>query len=554
MHSSISLPVKFKEKQADNLILLSVIFLGITTITLRDFIPYDETRYISVAWEMWQGNNFFIPHINGNIYADKPPLLFWLINLGWYMTGVNEWWPRSIPFIFSIINLYLTRYIALQLWPEIEELKKIVPVVLIAMPLWLIYSTPMMFEMLQVCFVLIAISGILHFHKKNYYGVLLFGAAAGMGILLKGPVIFIYILPAALTLPLWDRKYTYGYNKLLLQITGGLLLSGIIVSVWIIPVIQSLGLEQVKEIFWHQTADRVIHASSHSRPLWWYLYFLPLILFPWFYDPGFIRGIAVKPGKTSPQILFCMLWILPSFILFSLVDAKQLHYLLPLLPALAMIIAYKLARHGKPGIVHYRLIGIIYISLGLIYLLYKSIYTHTQQVNWIFEIPAWWSLVAIFAGLLLVVMRKTFHKYPVVMPAMVTLIFMFSIYICVLLAPRPFTSIDYLGHVLARLQKNNFPLANIGTHREQFEFAGRLNKPLDKIEPADIESWALNHPEGYLVAKIKASDGLDKNMKIIYKQPYRFKHMLLLISSKDILANKINHDQLPSSGTSYRFN
>lgn len=541
MQSCKYLPAILKVSRYDLLIVLSVVFLGVLTITLRGFIPYDETRYIAVAWEMWRDKSFFIPHINGEIYADKPPLLFWLIHIGWYFTGVNEWWPRSIPFIFSLFNLYLTRYIALQLWPDIRELKQTVPLVLIAMPVWLLYSTPMMFDMLQVCFVLVALTGLLQFHKRNYYGVLLFGIAAGMGFLLKGPVIFIYILPVALTLPFWDRKYTYGYGALLLQIAAGLFLSGIILSGWIVPVIQSLGLDQVREIFWHQTAGRVVHATSHSRPVWWYLEFVPLILFPWFYRTGFMPRFTVKPEHITPQIFFCMVWLIPPFILLSLIDAKQLHYLLPLFPVLSILIAHKMAVVKEIKAKPYRLVGIIYIFLGLVFTLQLALEFHIRQINWILELPAWWSLVAIVAGLVLVVDRTNF-KSPVVVPAIATLITMFSIYTCTLLAPRPFTGVDQLGHILARLQEHNVPLVNVGSHREQFEFAGRLLRPLDKIEANEIGQWALAHPDGYIITKIREPDNPDKKMQVSYIQPYRFRHLLILVSSRDVQASGIDRE------------
>jgi len=41
----------------------------------------DEARYAYVAREMHGGGHWFVPHINGKPYPDKPPLMFWLINL-----------------------------------------------------------------------------------------------------------------------------------------------------------------------------------------------------------------------------------------------------------------------------------------------------------------------------------------------------------------------------------------------------------------------------------------------------------------------------------------
>lgn len=59
-------------------------------------LPVDETRYLSVAWEMWLRHEWLVPHLNGALYTDKPPLLFWLVHLGWAVAGVNDVWPRAV--------------------------------------------------------------------------------------------------------------------------------------------------------------------------------------------------------------------------------------------------------------------------------------------------------------------------------------------------------------------------------------------------------------------------------------------------------------------------
>ena len=64
---------------------------AIASIWLRPLWPVDETRYASVAWEMWLRGDFLVPYINGEPYSHKPPLLFWLIQLGWFLFGVNDW-------------------------------------------------------------------------------------------------------------------------------------------------------------------------------------------------------------------------------------------------------------------------------------------------------------------------------------------------------------------------------------------------------------------------------------------------------------------------------
>ncbi|HSH29228.1 MAG TPA: hypothetical protein VK971_04905, partial [Thiohalobacter sp.] len=63
---------------------------------LRPLLPVDETRYVAVAWEMWLRGDFLVPHLNGQAYHHKPPLLFWLIQAGWTLFGVSDWWPRLV--------------------------------------------------------------------------------------------------------------------------------------------------------------------------------------------------------------------------------------------------------------------------------------------------------------------------------------------------------------------------------------------------------------------------------------------------------------------------
>src|SRR4029453_17373441 len=75
--------------------------LAALPLALRPMLPVDETRYATVAWEMWTRGDFLVPHLNGLPYSDKPPLLFWLCHLGWWLFGVNEWWPRLVPAVFS---------------------------------------------------------------------------------------------------------------------------------------------------------------------------------------------------------------------------------------------------------------------------------------------------------------------------------------------------------------------------------------------------------------------------------------------------------------------
>ena len=67
---------------------------ALTLILLRPATPVDETRYLAVAWEMVTRGEHLVPHLNGAVYGHKPPLLFWLMDAVWAVTGVSGFAAR----------------------------------------------------------------------------------------------------------------------------------------------------------------------------------------------------------------------------------------------------------------------------------------------------------------------------------------------------------------------------------------------------------------------------------------------------------------------------
>jgi len=119
------------EDQTKSTILLvfAWLFLVIAALFSRPLMPIDETRYVSVAWEMWQSGNFLVPHLGGVPYSHKPPLLFYLMHLGWFLFGVNEWSARLTGPFFGLLNLFLTAHLARRLWPSDRRISRIAPFV-----------------------------------------------------------------------------------------------------------------------------------------------------------------------------------------------------------------------------------------------------------------------------------------------------------------------------------------------------------------------------------------------------------------------------------------
>ncbi|HBC07693.1 MAG TPA: hypothetical protein DC046_08945, partial [Rhodospirillaceae bacterium] len=126
--------------------------LIVVTLTVRPLLPVDETRYLAVAWEMWQRGDFLVPYLNGEPYSHKPPLLFWGMHLGWALFGVNDWWPRLVAPLFGLAALLGTWWLGRLLWPDRAEAGAVAAALALGALFWTLFTTMTMFDMLHVAF------------------------------------------------------------------------------------------------------------------------------------------------------------------------------------------------------------------------------------------------------------------------------------------------------------------------------------------------------------------------------------------------------------------
>jgi 4-amino-4-deoxy-L-arabinose transferase-like glycosyltransferase len=136
---------------------LALLLLSLLT---RPLLPVDETRYLAVAWEMWRRGDFLVPYLNGAPYSDKPPLYFWLMHAGWWLFGVNEWWPRCVAGLLSLAALWATAHLAQRLWPQDVVARRSVPWVLFGCIVWTAFYPWVQFDLLLVLCVVLALTGL----------------------------------------------------------------------------------------------------------------------------------------------------------------------------------------------------------------------------------------------------------------------------------------------------------------------------------------------------------------------------------------------------------
>jgi 4-amino-4-deoxy-L-arabinose transferase-like glycosyltransferase len=151
----------------------------------------------------------------------------------------------------------------------------------------------------------------------------------GLAVLAKG------FVPAALFAPVW----LVARGKRLAIIAGTVLVA----APWYLLCLWRNGSAFWNDFFWRQHVDRLLSAEAlqHGQPFWYYVPILLVGLFPW--TP---LAALLARGKTyqDPRLRFLSLWTVAAFAFFSIVPNKLPFYVLPLLPALAIVLGAALEK------------------------------------------------------------------------------------------------------------------------------------------------------------------------------------------------------------------
>ena len=504
-----------------------------SSIFFRNPIPIDETRYLSVAWEMWLRNDFWVPYLNGETYSHKPPLLFWLFHLGWSILGVNEWWPRLVGPLCALVNLLMMRHLAKKLWPNDALIAMKAPWILISTLLWTLFATSTMFDILLTCCVLLGMMGLFEAAQgKALKGWSLFALAVGLGLLAKGPVILLHLLPTAVLVVIWHRPLRL--STWFVQLVIATLAGCTIALCWAIPAAAAGGEEYASAILWHQTADRTVGTKIHARSFFWYLRFVPLLVFPWIAWPRLWQNFKVTPIAADLGLRFCLVWLLSTFLIFSWLPSKQLHYLIPMLPAFGLFCSRVLChqdveRHWFPELIPALSIAVIGLFLAVL----KQV-PGLSELHWVQSVEPYWG-VSIVATALIVAASTFFYRKLTVMSlstAITVSIFIGFVFFF------QYTGLQYNLRPAAlkvkQLQDQGSPLAFVGDYQGQFQFLGRLTQAIPIIKAKNAREWSQQHPGGYLIYLEKTPP-----QQADYVQPHR-EHWLSFRTGEQVMMSPLH--------------
>jgi len=517
---------------ADPLVPIALLLLPVVFVLAP--LPVDETRYLAVAWEMRQSGEFLVPHLNGALYSQKPPLLFWLINAGWLLTGVEGWTGRLLALGYSLASLWLVRRIVLRLG-ESEAAARAAVWVMAGIAWFAVFATAIMFDVLLATCVLVALLGVLDLAEgRSGRGILVTGLGIGIGVLAKGPVVLLDIAFAGLTAPWWSDAARRRPGPYFAGLGAAVLLGAAIGLAWALPAALRGGDAYAHAIFFKQTLGRVSESFAHRRPWWWYALILPPLLLPW---PLVLRGriAGLRAALARPAVRLGLLWTVPTVVAFSFVSGKQGHYLLPVLPGIAIALGVAIARgHLR---IRVGLLAVAVVAAGLLFALLPWLAPSRAHLVWLGSVWPLWGILAVVLGGALWWARSRLEQ-PMT-PAVVMLGLVLLLKLAIVQGTGSHYDPRAIASQIRAIQDSGRPLMHIGWHHGVYGFAGRLAAPVPFVLQADqLRAWAAAHPDGLVV-------GLEQRFRVgappVYRIPFRGGHAAIWNAS-DVAAGGIVPD------------
>lgn len=320
-----------------------------STLEMRKLIKPDEGRYAEIAREMAASGDWVTPRLNGIKYFEKPPLQYWTTAAAFKAFGEHHWTARLWTGFTGFCGVLLAYFAGRRLFGANAGL--LAAAVLASSVMYFALAHLNTLDMGLTFFLQLAVCAFLLANQsktpprvqRNW--MLVAWAAAGFAILSKG--LLALVLPGATLIAYslaardfspWRRMHLLPGLALLLAITAP----------WFVAV--SLANPEFPHFFFiHEHFERFLSPGHRRTQPWWY--FAPVLLagaLPWATMAlhalaGAWRRHAGDEGRAAR---FLALWSALTFVFFSASSSKLPSYVVPILPAFALLTGAWLARVG----------------------------------------------------------------------------------------------------------------------------------------------------------------------------------------------------------------
>jgi 4-amino-4-deoxy-L-arabinose transferase-like glycosyltransferase len=320
----------------------------------------DEGIYAAALTEMLHRKDMIIPTLHGLPFLEKPILIYWaaapLVSLG-FLGDLALRLPSVLASIGTL--MIIGRFANRVFGPAVARGSVLIVASSVLFVAMARLFTP---DALLTFFLTAAIVATWSACGGSRGHWPLVGLCLGAGLLAKGPISIAIYLPVALAIALsarlraWQMVASFGFS---------LILAISVAAVWYVPAYLRAGDTFISEFLLRQNIGRAMGGdTAHTGPLWFYLPILFVALFP--YVIASIGASVGAPSKEQKRAALCLaVWAGTTFLIFSIAGSKLPHYILPCIPPLAILLAWRLDTAGRGFAVEAPIACLIFAALFL---------------------------------------------------------------------------------------------------------------------------------------------------------------------------------------------
>ena len=307
----------------------------------------DEGRNVEIPREMLATGDWVTPRLNGVNYFEKPPLMYWAVGTCLKFFGSSEWSMRATPALFALGGILLTYAAARRLYGRTAGLTSAT-----VLGTSLLYFGTGRFLVLDMavsvlmsatlfCFILALQEPPGMRRRWLFYGLY---ASAALATLTKG---FIGFLVTGAVMFLWLLIFNQWKRLRPMYLPSGIALFLLIAAPWHILAAMRNETWAHRYIYFEHWARFTTTEHGRFQPWHYFIWILIGGLFPWmaFLWPAMrdaVRGGWARRAENATAWFF-VTWVAFIFLFFTKSQSKLPAYILPLFPALAVIIGQWLA-------------------------------------------------------------------------------------------------------------------------------------------------------------------------------------------------------------------
>ncbi|HEX6187658.1 MAG TPA: glycosyltransferase family 39 protein [Pyrinomonadaceae bacterium] len=332
----------------------------------------DEPRYAQVAREMFQRGDFITPTLGGVPWFEKPPLLYWMMMASYRVFGVSEFAARLGPAICGLLTATFVFWAGKNI-PTVNDADDEVACGTANLGPWsafvfltslgaIVFSRGASFDIVLTmtvtgalcCFLVWQIRALSEQGNARTWLLAAFYLFIGLSLLAKGLVGI--VLPfGIISLYFLARRELPG-KSLMFSLFWGIPIAVAVAGVWYGPMIYRHGWTFIDQfIVQHHFARFVSNKYRHPQPFYFYVPVVAALALTWTMIliatlTASLRWRWRGRDQVDRVRVFALAWLVVPTIFFSLSGSKIPGYVLPVLPAVALLVAERITFVLKAGL------------------------------------------------------------------------------------------------------------------------------------------------------------------------------------------------------------